>query len=78
MDTYGSKFVLLQRKQQMVFCHIIMRCFITTYLDSNKEIIFFRNDVAVGWSAIQNDTPVGEGGKEVFVLAELSRHKRHD
>ena len=35
----------------------------TTYLDSNKEIIFFRNDVAVGWSAIQNDTPVGEGGK---------------
>jgi hypothetical protein len=35
---------------------------LTTYNDNNKEVIFFRNDVAIGWSGIQNDTPVGEGG----------------
>lgn len=35
---------------------------LTTYNDNNKEVIFFRNDAAIGWSGIQNDTPVGEGG----------------
>ena len=34
----------------------------TTYTDNNKEVIFFRNDVAIGWSGISYDTPVGEGG----------------
>lgn len=33
-----------------------------TYNDDNPEIIWFRNDAAVGWSAISYDTPVGEGG----------------
>ncbi len=35
---------------------------LNTYSDGNKEVIWFRNDAAVGWSAISNDTPVGEGG----------------
>lgn len=30
--------------------------------EKNNETIFWRNDVAVGWGAIYNDTPVGEGG----------------
>ena len=34
----------------------------TTYEGNNKETIFFRNDVRVGWGAIFSDTPVGEGG----------------
>jgi hypothetical protein len=34
----------------------------TTYEGENKEVIFFRNDVKIAWSSIQNDTPVGEGG----------------
>jgi hypothetical protein len=34
----------------------------TTYEGNNNEVIFFRNDVMIAWSDIQNDTPVGEGG----------------
>lgn len=36
---------------------------LTTYSDQNPEVIFFRNDPAIGWSAIATDTPVGEGGQ---------------
>lgn len=32
------------------------------YRDNNRETIFFRNDVAIGWGGISQDTPVGEGG----------------
>jgi len=63
IDTYGSKFALFTEETTdgiLPYNNALLR---TTYLDKNKEIIFFRNDVAVGWSAIQNDTPVGEGGK---------------
>lgn len=28
----------------------------------NNEVIMWRNDGQIGWSAIRNDTPVGEGG----------------
>lgn len=34
----------------------------TSYQDNNKEIIWFRNDAAIGWSGISVDQPVGEGG----------------
>ncbi|MDR0688332.1 MAG: RagB/SusD family nutrient uptake outer membrane protein [Prevotellaceae bacterium] len=34
----------------------------TTYQGENSEVIFFRNDVQIGWSSIRDDTPVGEGG----------------
>lgn len=30
--------------------------------ENNSEMIFYRNDTAIGWGAIANDTPVGEGG----------------
>ena len=63
IQTYGSKFALFTEETTdgiLPYNNALLR---TTYLDKNKEIIFFRNDVAVGWSAIQNDTPVGEGGK---------------
>jgi len=36
---------------------------LTTYTDNNPEVIWFRNDAAVGWNAIKYDTPVGEGGQ---------------
>ena len=35
----------------------------TPYQDNNKEVIFFRNDAAIGWSGIYLDQPVGEGGQ---------------
>lgn len=34
----------------------------TQYTGNNTEVIFFRNDVTIGWSGISQDTPVGEGG----------------
>ena len=34
----------------------------TQYTGNNNEVIFFRNDVAINWSGISSDTPVGEGG----------------
>ena len=36
---------------------------LNSYADKNPEVIFFRNDVAIGWSGISTDTPVGEGGQ---------------
>ena len=36
---------------------------LNSYADKNPEIIFFRNDVAIGWGGISTDTPVGEGGQ---------------
>lgn len=35
----------------------------TPYQDNNKEVIFFRNDAAIGWNGIYLDQPVGEGGQ---------------
>ena len=35
---------------------------LTPYDGNNKEVIFFRNDAAIGWSGISIDQPVGEGG----------------
>lgn len=34
----------------------------TTYEGSNRETIFFRNDVKINWDGIKYDSPVGEGG----------------
>lgn len=34
----------------------------TAYQGNNKEVIFYRNDVVIGWNGIRYDTPVGEGG----------------
>lgn len=34
----------------------------TQYTGNNNEVIFFRNDVTIGWGGISQDTPVGEGG----------------
>lgn len=61
MDTYGSKYSLFQTSDATgtAYTNAILR---TTYQGNNTETIIFRNDVQIGWSAISNDTPVGEGG----------------
>lgn len=57
---YGSKYALFQDASgKTAYTNAILR---TTYEGQNKEVIFFRNDVRIGWSAIYQDTPVGEGG----------------
>ena len=35
---------------------------LTQYTGNNREVIFFRNDVTIGWGGIVTDVPVGEGG----------------
>lgn len=35
---------------------------LTKYTGNNREVIFFRNDVTIGWGNILTDVPVGEGG----------------
>jgi hypothetical protein len=65
MDDYGSYYSLFTVTEAggtngiAAYTNAILR---TTYEGNNKEVIFFRNDVKISWSAIQYDTPVGEGG----------------
>lgn len=62
IDTYGSSYGLyygtsgdpLQRYQEAVLVPVH---------NANNEVIFWRNDGIVGWNAIVNDSPVGEGGR---------------
>ncbi|MDR1023253.1 MAG: RagB/SusD family nutrient uptake outer membrane protein [Prevotellaceae bacterium] len=65
IDDFGSSYELFTVTEASgtngvaAYTNAILR---TTYEGNNKEVIFFRNDVQVGWSNIRNDTPVGEGG----------------
>ena len=61
IDTYGSQYSLyygnsgdpMQRYEDAI---------LVPPHEANNEIIFWRNDLMVGWNAIFYDTPVGEGG----------------
>ncbi len=60
IDDYGTYYGLFTDSDgATAYTNAILR---TPYEGSNNEVIFFRNDVKIGWSAIVNDTPVGEGG----------------
>ena len=66
IDDYGANFSLFTSTDGSgntlgvdAYTNALLR---TAYQGNNKEVIFYRNDAAIGWSAIQNDTPVGEGG----------------
>lgn len=61
IDDYGSMYGLYTSEQTPIenYTNAILR---NTHSESNNEVIFWRNDAKVGWSAISNDTPVGEGG----------------
>jgi hypothetical protein len=61
IDTYGGLYRLFTTTDATgtAYTNAILR---TTYQGNNTETIIFRNDVQRGWSAISNDTPVGEGG----------------
>jgi hypothetical protein len=61
IDTYGTQYGLydgessdpLQRYQGAV---------LVPFHEGNNEVIFWRNDGKIGWSAVRYDIPVGEGG----------------
>ena len=60
MTKYGHNYELFTDLDgKTAYTNAILR---TSYEGNNKEVIMFRNDVKVGWGAIFNDTPVGEGG----------------
>jgi hypothetical protein len=61
IDDFGGSYGLFSVTDASgaAYTNAILR---TTYQGNNNEVIFFRNDVQIGWSGIQNDTPVGEGG----------------
>lgn len=61
IDKYGSDYSLETRTTGGISAYN-NAWMLTTYTDDNPEVIWFRNDAAVGWSAIKYDTPVGEGG----------------
>lgn len=62
LDDYGSEYSLETRTNGGVAAYN-NAWLLNSYADKNPEIIFFRNDVAIGWSGISTDTPVGEGGQ---------------
>lgn len=66
IDDYGANFSLFTTSDASgstlgieSYTNALLR---TAYSGNNKEVIFYRNDVVVGWDKIQDDTPVGEGG----------------
>lgn len=61
MDKYGAHYALFTTTDATgtAYTKALLR---TPYEGNNTETIFYRNDVSVGWGAISNDTPVGEGG----------------
>lgn len=60
IEDYGDNYGLFVAADgKTAYTNSILR---TQYEGQNNEVIFYRNDVRVGWSAIVDDTPVGEGG----------------
>ena len=61
IDDYGQYYGLYTSGSNPVerYTNAILR---NTYSEDNNEVIFWRNDGRVGWDAIRQDTPVGEGG----------------
>ncbi|MDR2145245.1 MAG: RagB/SusD family nutrient uptake outer membrane protein [Tannerella sp.] len=66
IDDYGANYSLFTVTETggtngvAAYTNAILR---TTYEGNNTEVIFFRNDVQIQWAGIENDTPVGEGGR---------------
>lgn len=62
INDFGGNFYLFQEENISPaenYGNAVLR---TQYTGDNHEVIFFRNDVTIGWGAISADTPVGEGG----------------
>lgn len=62
IDEFGGNFRLFAEDNVAPaenYANAVLR---TQYTGNNTEVIFFRNDVTIGWSGISQDTPVGEGG----------------
>lgn len=61
INDYGNNFSLMTNGTTPVERYT-NAWLLNAYQESNKEVIFYRNDVAIGWDKIKDDSPVGEGG----------------
>ena len=60
IDDYSGNYGLFDGSTGIAnYTNAILR---TQYEGQNNEVIFYRNDVTIGWDEIEDDTPVGEGG----------------
>lgn len=61
---FGGSYALMQVSSSApTFVDALTTVWLNTqYAENNTEVIFYRNDVNVGWGAIVNDVNVGEGG----------------
>ena len=62
IEDYGANFALYQEDNipgGTNYRNAVLR---THYTGNNHEVIFFRNDVTIGWGGISLDSPVGAGG----------------
>ncbi|NLO69656.1 MAG: RagB/SusD family nutrient uptake outer membrane protein [Porphyromonadaceae bacterium] len=62
IDTYGSSYGLYYGTSNDPFQQYQEAILVPVH-NANNEVIFWRNDGIVGWNAIVNDSPVGEGGR---------------
>ena len=62
IDTYGANFGLFAQANIAPEENYGNAVLFSTYSGANNETIFFRNDAAINWDGISQDTPVGEGG----------------
>ena len=60
IEIYGSNYSLMQGTDSKTA--LTNAWLLTPYEESNKEMIFYRNDGTISWNNIRYDVPVGEGG----------------
>ncbi|WP_294605973.1 RagB/SusD family nutrient uptake outer membrane protein [Bacteroides sp. MSB163] len=60
IETYGGNYSLMQGTDSKTA--LTNAWLLTPYEESNKEMIFYRNDGTISWNNIRYDVPVGEGG----------------
>lgn len=62
IDDYGQNYGLYYGENLTPVQRYTNAILLNGFTEKNNEVIFYRNDATVGWSAVITDTPVGEGG----------------
>lgn len=62
IDDYGQDYGLYMGENLSDVQRYTNAILLNAHNEKNNEVIFYRSDTAMGWAAVSNDTPVGEGG----------------
>lgn len=62
IDEYDGRFYLFEESGHTPVENYYNATLRVPHGNQNHEIIFFRNDLAIGWDGISVDSPIGEGG----------------